>query len=38
LLHDAHFNLSRLYELTHRPRDALKHLLAYQRHLSRYGE
>jgi tetratricopeptide (TPR) repeat protein len=38
LLHDAHFNLSRLYELVHRPRDALKHLLAYQRHISRYGE
>jgi tetratricopeptide (TPR) repeat protein len=38
LLHDAHFNLSRLYELIHRPRDALKHLLAYQRHISRYGE
>ena len=38
LLHDAHFNLSRLYELIHRPREALKHLLAYQRHISRYGE
>ena len=38
LLHDAHFNLSRLYELTNRPREALKHLLAFQRHISRYGE
>jgi tetratricopeptide (TPR) repeat protein len=38
LLHDAHFNLSRLYELAHRPRDALRHLLAYRRHVARYGE
>jgi tetratricopeptide (TPR) repeat protein len=38
LLHDAHFNLSRLYEFARRPREALKHLLAYQRHISRYGE
>jgi tetratricopeptide (TPR) repeat protein len=38
LLHDAHFNLSRLYEIGRRPRDALRHLLAYQRHISRYGE
>ena len=38
LLHDAHFNLSRLYELARQPREALKHLLAYQRHISRYGE
>ena len=37
-LHDAHFNLSRLYEMARRPRDALRHLLAYQRHVSRYGE
>jgi tetratricopeptide (TPR) repeat protein len=37
-LYDAHFNLSRLYELAHRPRDALKHLLAYQRHVARHGE
>ena len=37
LLHDAHFNLSRLYEMTHRPRDALRHLLAYRRHISWYG-
>ena len=38
LLHDAHFNLSRLHEMANRPRDALRHLLAYQRHISRYGE
>jgi Tetratricopeptide repeat len=38
LLHDAHFNLSRLYEFARQPREALKHLLAYQRHISRYGE
>jgi hypothetical protein len=38
LLFDAHFNLSRLYELAHQPRDALRHLLAYRRHTSRYGE
>ena len=38
LLHDAHFNLSRLYENAERPREALRHLLAYQRHISRYGE
>jgi Thioredoxin domain-containing protein len=37
-LHDAHFNLSRLYEIAHRPRDALKHLLAYRRHIRRGGE
>lgn len=37
LLHDAHFNLSRLYETTHRPRDALRHLLAYRRHISWYS-
>ena len=36
--HDAHFNLSRLYEIAHRPREALKHLLAYRRHVARYGE
>jgi tetratricopeptide (TPR) repeat protein len=38
LLHDAHFNLSRLHEKANRPRDALRHLLAYRRHVSRYGE
>ncbi len=38
LLHDAHFNLSRLHEKANRPREALKHLLAYRRHISRYGE
>jgi tetratricopeptide (TPR) repeat protein len=35
---DAHFNLSRLHEKANRPREALKHLLAYRRHLERYGE
>ena len=38
LLHDAHFNLSRLHEKANRPREALRHLLAYRRHLDRYGE
>ena len=38
LLHDAHFNLSRLYEMANRPRDALRHLLAYRRHVARHGE
>jgi tetratricopeptide (TPR) repeat protein len=38
LLHDAHFNLSRLHEKAHRPREALRHLLAYRRHIERYGE
>jgi tetratricopeptide (TPR) repeat protein len=38
LLHDAHFNLSRLLEMAQRPREALRHLLAYRRHISRYGE
>src|SRR3954465_10815773 len=38
LLHDAHFNLSRLHEKANRPREALKHLLAYRRHIARYGE
>jgi len=38
LLHDAHFNLSRLHEKADRPRDALRHLLAYRRHIARYGE
>jgi tetratricopeptide (TPR) repeat protein len=30
-LHDAHFNLSRLHERADRPREALRHLLAYRR-------
>jgi tetratricopeptide (TPR) repeat protein len=38
LLHDAHFNLFRLHEKANRPRDALRHLLAYKRHVARYGE
>ena len=38
LLHDAHFNLSRLHEKANRPREALKHLLAYRRHIARYGD
>jgi tetratricopeptide (TPR) repeat protein len=38
LLHDAHFNLSRLHEKARRPREALRHLLAYRRHIDRYGE
>jgi tetratricopeptide (TPR) repeat protein len=38
LLHDAHFNLSRLHEKADRPREALRHLLAYRRHVERYGE
>jgi tetratricopeptide (TPR) repeat protein len=38
LLHDAHFNLSRLHEKADRPREALRHLLAYRRHIQRYGE
>src|SRR4051812_15698322 len=38
LLHDAHFNLSRLHEKARRPREALRHLLAYRRHIARYGE
>ncbi len=38
LMHDAHFNLSRLHEKANRPRDALRHLLAYRRHILRYGE
>jgi len=32
-LHDAHFNLSRLYERARRPREALQHLLAYRRYV-----
>jgi tetratricopeptide (TPR) repeat protein len=38
LMCDAHFNLSRLHEKANRPREALKHLLAYRRHVARYGE
>jgi tetratricopeptide (TPR) repeat protein len=38
MLCDAHFNLSRLHEKANRPREALKHLLAYRRHIDRYGE
>ncbi|HET9863861.1 MAG TPA: tetratricopeptide repeat protein [Steroidobacteraceae bacterium] len=38
LLHDAHFNLARLHEKAQRPREALRHLLAYRRHVERYGE
>lgn len=38
LMHDAHFNLSRLHEKANRPREALRHLLAYRRHIERYGE
>lgn len=38
LLCDAHFNLARLHEKANRPREALRHLLAYQRHVARYGE
>jgi tetratricopeptide (TPR) repeat protein len=34
-LHDAHFNLSRLHEKADRPREALRHLLAYRRHIGR---
>jgi tetratricopeptide (TPR) repeat protein len=38
MLCDAHFNLSRLHEKANRPKEALKHLLAYRRHVERYGE
>jgi tetratricopeptide (TPR) repeat protein len=34
-LHDAHFNLSRLHEQAKQPKEALRHLLAYRRHISR---
>ncbi|HTV78792.1 MAG TPA: tetratricopeptide repeat protein [Steroidobacteraceae bacterium] len=37
-LHDAHFNLSRLYERNQQPREALRHLLAYRRHVLLFGE
>ena len=32
-LHDAHFNLSRIHEKARQPQDALRHLLAYRRHI-----
>jgi tetratricopeptide (TPR) repeat protein len=37
-LHDAHFNLSRLYERAQQPADALRHLIAYRRLAARRGE
>jgi tetratricopeptide (TPR) repeat protein len=37
-LHDAHFNLSRLHERARQPQDALRHLLAYRRHISRHDD
>jgi tetratricopeptide (TPR) repeat protein len=37
-MHDAHFNLSRLYEKRSKPQDALRHLLAYRRHILQHGE
>ena len=37
-LHDAHFNLSRLHERAKQPREALRHLLAYRRHVAKYGK
>jgi DNA-binding transcriptional MerR regulator len=36
-LADAHFNLARLYERTSRPKDALRHLLAYRRLMNESG-
>jgi tetratricopeptide (TPR) repeat protein len=33
-MHDAHFNLSRLHERAKQPKDALRHLLAYRRHIA----
>jgi tetratricopeptide (TPR) repeat protein len=38
MMHDAHFNLARLHEKANRPRDALRHLLAYRRHVAQYDE
>lgn len=38
MLHDAHYNLARLHEKANRPREALRHLLAYRRHVELYGE
>jgi tetratricopeptide (TPR) repeat protein len=31
--HDAHYNLSRLHEQADQPQEALRHLLAYRRHV-----
>jgi tetratricopeptide (TPR) repeat protein len=36
-MHDAHFNLSRLHEQANQPREALRHLLAYRRHIAKFG-
>jgi tetratricopeptide (TPR) repeat protein len=36
-LYDAHFNLSRLHERAGQPREALRHLLAYRRHMRQVG-
>jgi tetratricopeptide (TPR) repeat protein len=36
-LYDAHFNLSRLHERAEQPREALRHLLAYRRHMRQVG-
>lgn len=38
LMHDAHFNLSRLHEKVQQPREALRHLLAYRRHITKHQE
>jgi tetratricopeptide (TPR) repeat protein len=38
MMHDAHFNLARLHEKANRPKDALRHLLAYRRHVAQYGD
>lgn len=37
-MHDAHFNLARLHEQANRPRDALRHLLAYRRYVAKNDE
>jgi tetratricopeptide (TPR) repeat protein len=37
-MHDAHFNLARLYERAEQPREALRHLLAYRRHIQQFGD
>jgi tetratricopeptide (TPR) repeat protein len=37
-LHEAHFNLSLLYDRAKQPREALRHSLAFRRHIARYGE
>jgi tetratricopeptide (TPR) repeat protein len=37
-MYDAHFNLARLHEKAHRPRDALRHLLAYRRHVAKIDD